>query len=299
MLTFDRISHYSAAILVAALSCMATPSFAGKVTPAIAIVIDDMGDRLQAGLRVIRLPGDVTCSILPGTPYSKQLAQTAHKHGKQVMLHLPMEATHKHPLGPGGITLHMTQQEFVGAVEKDIASIPHVSGVNNHMGSLLTQHPGHMQWLMEVMRDYPNLFFVDSRTTVKSVALRIAKEHQIPSARRDVFLDDDPSPEAIASQFDKLIKIAKTTGSAIGIGHPYGNTIELLEKKLPDLLEREGVQLVPVSQIISLQSMEGRLWHASSFPLRKAAKNSKPLPLSICCAAPASKSLAPALKPVP
>ncbi|GAB4350746.1 MAG: divergent polysaccharide deacetylase family protein [Gammaproteobacteria bacterium] len=285
-----------AALLIAALSLWASVAQAGTPTPTIAIVIDDMGDRLRSGMRAVNLDGAVTCAILPGTPYARPLAEAAHGRGKEVMLHLPMEATDDHPLGPGAVTLHMTRNEFVRTVTQDIDSLPYISGINNHMGSLITRHPGHMQWLMELMQSYPDLFFLDSRTTVKSVAQRIAREFDIPNTRRDVFLDDDPSPEAVARQFERLIEIAKRKGTAVGIGHPHGSTLSLLEQRLPGLTEREGVRLVPVSQIISQQSAEGRLWHASLSPLRKVAKNLKPSPLSICCAAPASKSLAPALK---
>lgn len=260
--------------------------------------MDDMGDRLAAGLRAARLPGPVANAILPDTPYSKQLAEEAYRFGKEVILHLPMESTQGNPLGPGGITLHMTQPEFLHTIEHNLRVVPHVVGINNHMGSLLTQHPGHMQWLMEAMQSYPQLFFIDSRTTERSIAQQFAQEYQVRNSKRDVFLDDDPAPEAVLAQFERLISIAKRTGSAIGIGHPYRSTLELLEKRLPDLFDSSGVKLVPVTEIISLQQSEGRLWHASSSHSLPAVKNSKPLPSSICCAGPASMSYAPALKTV-
>ncbi len=286
-----------AALLVAAQAyqTLQHPALADHRTPVIAIVIDDMGDRLEAGLRATRLSGPVANAILPGTPFSKRLAEEAHKHGKEVLLHLPMESTQGNPLGPGGITLHMTHTEFLNTVEKNLAAVPYVVGINNHMGSLLTQHPGHMQWLMELIQSHPQLFFIDSRTTERSVAQQVAHEHSIPNSKRDIFLDDDPDPEAVIAQFERLIAVAKRTGTAVGIGHPYPATLELLEEHLPDLVQRHGVKLVPLSDIITLQQNEGRLWHASSSPSPKVAKSSKPLPSSICCAAQGSKLYAPAL----
>lgn len=294
-LTFTRLACAAFLIAAQAYSALHQSALAADRTPVIAIIIDDMGDRLAAGLRATRLPGPVANAILPATPFSTQLAREAHRAGKEVLLHLPMEATQGEPLGPGGVTLHMTHTEFVRTVEQNLSAVPHVAGINNHMGSLLTRHPGHMRWLMEAMQRHPQLFFIDSRTTHRTVAQQLAREHGIRTSRRDVFLDDDPAPDAVAYQFERLIAIAKRNGVAIGIGHPYASTLDLLEARLPALMEREGVQLVSVATIISRQHDKDRRWHASSSPSPTAAKSSKPLPSSICCAAPASTSSAPAL----
>ncbi len=292
--------YLCAAFLIAAQAYWASahPALADHRPPEIAIIIDDMGDRLAEGLRATRLPGSVANAILPDTPHAKRLAEAAHREGKEVLLHLPMESTQGNPLGPGAVTLNMTHGEFQQTVEHDLQAIPHVTGINNHMGSLITQHPGHMQWLMEAMRHHPSLFFVDSRTTDRTVAQQLAEENAVRSSRRDIFLDDDVDPAAIEAQFERLIAVAKRTGSAIGIGHPYPETLALLEARLPQLHQRDGVHLVSVSKVISLQQSEGRLWHASSSHSQQAAKKSKPLPSSICCAAPASMSFAPDWKPV-
>src|SRR5690606_32302890 len=118
--------------------------------------------------------------------------------------------------------------------EENLASVPHARGVNNHMGSLITRHPGHMTWLMQSLaRD--GLFFVDSYTHPQSVALEMAREGGIPTARRDVFLDHVPEPEAIAFQFRRLVSRAKRNGQAIGIGHPSPETLEFLQAALPVL----------------------------------------------------------------
>ncbi|HKJ75984.1 MAG TPA: divergent polysaccharide deacetylase family protein, partial [Gammaproteobacteria bacterium] len=104
--------------------------------PAVAIIIDDLGDRLDAGERALALPGPLTYSFLPHTPYSARLARRAHALGKEVMLHLPMEAVAGNRLGPGAVTLHMNQAQLLRTVRSDLAAVPHVRGINNHMGSL-------------------------------------------------------------------------------------------------------------------------------------------------------------------
>ena len=121
--------------------------------PRIAIIIDDLGYQLDAGRRAIDLPGPVVCAILPGTPRARQLAQGAHDNGKEVLLHLPLQATARRgPLEPGGITLDMSRARLSAVFAEAIESVPFAAGVSSHRGSLLTRHPGHMQWLMETIK---------------------------------------------------------------------------------------------------------------------------------------------------
>ncbi|MBI3771153.1 MAG: divergent polysaccharide deacetylase family protein [Gammaproteobacteria bacterium] len=219
------------------------------VPPRISIIIDDLGDQFERDWRVVRLPGAVSLAFLPYSPYSRDLAERAHRLGKDVLLHLPMESIEHHPLGPGAITLDMTENEVLRTISADLASVPHAIGINNHMGSLLTRHPGHMQWLMSELKRRGNLFFIDSRTTARTVALRLAQENQVPALGRDVFLDDDPSPAAIKHEFQRLIKLARQQGHAVAIGHPHQSTLNLLERELPTL-ESLGIQLIPISALI-------------------------------------------------
>lgn len=214
----------------------------------ISIIIDDLGDKRQAGLRALELPGAVTYAFLPHRPYTKQFAERAHLFGKDVMLHLPMESMESKRLGTGGLTLAMSRKEFLYTVRESLASVPHAIGINNHMGSLLTQHVDQMQWLMTEIDSHNGLFFIDSRTTHHTVAEKVARNNNVAVHRRDVFLDHDPSPAAIAFQFERLIKKAKKRGFAIGIGHPYDSTLTLLEVMLPKLADI-GVTLVPVSEL--------------------------------------------------
>ena len=128
-------------------------------------------------------------------------------------------------------------------------SVPHAIGINSHRGSLLTRHPGHMQWLMEEISTYGNLFFIDSYTHHGSVALQVADEIGVPAMRRNVFLDPDPSPETVAREFERMKKLARKRGTAVAIGHPYPATLDLLERELPRLAE-EGFELVRISELL-------------------------------------------------
>ncbi len=233
--------------------------------PGIAIIIDDLGNLKDRDERALRLPGAITYAFLPHTPHAYELALQAHSRNKEIMLHLPMESMEHDKLGPGGLTLDMTQSEFAQQLQSALASVPHVIGINNHMGSLLTQHPGHMLWLMQELNKHNNLYFVDSYTTKTSIAQQIAMENQVPNIRRDVFLDNDRNPASIKKHFQRLIKKAKKNGTALAIGHPYPETMAILEAELPKLAEK-GIILLPVSKLLnySLQTEPKRsqAWQA-------------------------------------
>lgn len=242
--------------VLSALALVALPALAdtAEAPPKIAIIIDDMGYGLAVGERALHLPGPVAYAVLPATPRGRTLAEQAYSSGREVLLHLPLQSTaYDQSNDPGKLELDMTRHQFVDMFEADLVSVPHVIGINSHRGSLLTRHPGHMAWLMEEIRRRGNLFFVDSYTTHESVALDLAREAGVPAVRRDVFLDPDPAPATIAREFARLKDLARQRGFAMGIGHPYPATLELLENALPTLAD-EGFELVSISRYILLKN---------------------------------------------
>ncbi len=245
-----------AGLLLATAAAAAAPDGPGRdraagpqLQPA-ALIIDDLGNQWQAGVRSIELPAAVTLAVLPHTPYARRLAERARAAGREVILHLPMQAKGGIDPGPGALRLDMDEPTVRDTIRADLASVPGVAGVNNHMGSLLTRHPGHMTWLMEELAGREDLYFIDSRTTAHTVAQRMAEEQGVASARRRVFLDPQQDPEIIAEQFERFVAIAQEEGGTIAIGHPYPETLELLERELPRLRDR-GVVIVPASELVS------------------------------------------------
>jgi uncharacterized protein len=219
--------------------------------PAIIIIIDDIGYRTREDLRAIGLPGQVAYAIMPHSPNARKMSALANEMGKDVLLHMPMQAIEENKnkfLGPGALTLKMTHAEFIQTLDNSLRSVPHASGVNNHMGSLLTRHPGHMNWLMASLK-VRKKFYLDSVTSSHSVASNVAKKLQLPYLRRDVFLDNVQSNIEIQQQFNELISIAKRKGVAVAIGHPYPETVTVLSKNLL-LLDRHGVELISPRQML-------------------------------------------------
>jgi polysaccharide deacetylase 2 family uncharacterized protein YibQ len=232
------------------LTLTALPVLAESAPPRIAIIIDDLGYERAAGERAIALPGPLAFAVLPGAPRSGQLAAAAHSRGKEVLLHLPLQARKDNePAEPMSLTLEMSRLQFARVLAESIDAVPHISGINTHRGSLLTMHPGHMGWLMDEISVRGDLFFVDSYTTAQSVALRMARESGVPAVKRDVFLDPDRAPETVQREFERLKKIAREQGYAVGIGHPYPATLDFLTAALPRLAA-DGYELVGIGELI-------------------------------------------------
>lgn len=247
-----------------------------QAKPIISIIIDDLGYQYKVGQRAVKLNGNITCAFLPNAPYARRLAEQAHRQQKEVMLHLPMEAEAGNQLGSGALTQCMSEKDFKSLVHSNLAAVPHVRGFNNHMGSRLTKSPRLMGWLMQAAMFRDDLYFVDSRTTMQSVAQHEAERRRIATTRRDVFLDYERNADVVAEQLANLVRHARRHGTALAIGHPYPETLTTLETWLPTL-QQQGIELVPVSELIRIrQQRRIASWQMSSSRLPKVAKNSKP-----------------------
>jgi len=215
--------------------------------PQLAIVIDDLGnDRAQAD-SLFRIAYPLTISVLPHEANSGEIAEEAHRRGFQVMLHLPMasnagdrdEAIELHP----GMAAAEVEKTFAAMLD----TVPYAAGVNNHEGSLGTADQKLMDELMPLLHQH-NLFFIDSRTTAATVAETAAHAAGVAAARRNVFLDDEQAVPAVRKQFSLAIRDARERGSALAIGHPHPETLEVLNEMLPEA-ERQGVRLVFASDL--------------------------------------------------
>lgn len=212
----------------------------------IAIIIDDIGYR-KTDSKVLSLPSNITLSVLPHTPYGKSLALTGFNAHHEIMLHIPMEAENGKFLGPGGLTTDMNERSIRKNLKDAFIEIPFAIGVNNHMGSLLTSRPKSMYWIMQFIKEQ-NVVFVDSITSPKSQAMKVAKQVGVPALKRNIFLDNSLDHINISKQFHLLIKRAKAYKSAIAIAHPHPETIQSLQQLLP-LLAQHNIELVPITHL--------------------------------------------------
>lgn len=213
----------------------------------VAIVIDDIGYRSTDAV-ALNLPAEVTFSVLPHTPFGRVLAEKGNKQQREILLHVPMESTRNLDLGPGALTSVMDENSVKRSLQASINDIPHIIGINNHMGSRLTQMSKPMAWTMKILKEN-NLFFLDSRTSKYSQAEYIAQKSGVPTLRRHVFLDNTVNEQYIEKQFIKLISASKRHGDVIAIGHPHPETLRVLDKMIPTLKEH-NIDLVKISDML-------------------------------------------------
>ncbi len=225
---------------------------AKKLKPKISIIVDDLGDNSIIAKKIILLPAPLTLAILPHTPFAKLISELGSQQDHEIIMHLPMEATSRPDLlGPGALFSNMTENNFQQTLLTSAQSIPNLIGLNNHMGSLLTQDIEKMGWLMSIAQQN-NWYFLDSKTTEDSVALMEANRIGLPHIGRDVFLDHFSEranlPFMLEKQFKELKRIAKIRGHVVVICHPYPETFAFLTKKIPEL--NEDFELVHLSELL-------------------------------------------------
>jgi hypothetical protein len=215
----------------------------------IAIILDDMGLDRKRSERATKLSGPLTLSYLP---YARNLAvQTseARLHGHELVVHLPMEplARGEDP-GPHALLKRLPDSELVRRLEWALGRFTGYVGVNNHMGSRLTRDPRAMALVMSRLKAH-GLLFVDSRTSIRSVAGAAAREADVPNADRNIFLDHVDGLEAIRGQLEIVERVARRQGLAVAIGHPRDATMEALAGWMEDAAAR-GFVFVPISAIV-------------------------------------------------
>lgn len=216
-----------------------------------AILIDDLGYNLQVATQLIALQEPLTFAILPGERYTKAIAEQVTKAGFEVILHQPMEPLDYPKDNPGkrAILMKMTAAEVKAMLLKNIGDVPYADGVNNHMGSKVTENELKMQEIMGILKEQ-KLLFVDSRTSSKSVAYKTAKKTGVKATYNQIFIDNENNLEYIKKQLDLVAKIAMKNGRVVAIGHcERKETILALQEKLPEF-KKLGIAIVPVSQLV-------------------------------------------------
>lgn len=220
--------------------------------PKIILIFDDMGPDPAAFERVIRLPGPLTLSFLPYAPEVRLKAALAHAAGAAVMLHLPMEPAGAADPGPGALKSGMSAAEFLAALDRQLGRFDGYVGVNNHMGSKLTQDEAAMRRMLAALKAR-DLFFLDSLTTGRSAAARAGAAVGATVYARDVFIDAGAGATAIARQLALVERIARETGFAIAIAHPRPETLDMVGPWLTSAPSR-GFELASVNDLATLKS---------------------------------------------
>ena len=221
-----------------------------KKIATIVLVIDDFGyrnDSVSDGFLDLNIP--ITCAIIPGHLQSRKFAQKAFAAGKEVIIHMPMESSLNTPgEDEYKIKSGMTSEEVEWRIREVLKEMPEAIGMNNHQGSKATANGKVMSVLGSVLKAN-NKFFIDSRTTSKTVAEEIMRSIGVPTIRRHVFLDNDDSKDKISERIDEVARLAQKQGIAVAIGHAKPNTLKAIKDALPKLLA-DGYQFEFASNVV-------------------------------------------------
>ncbi|MCM3652370.1 divergent polysaccharide deacetylase family protein [Metabacillus litoralis] len=208
----------------------------------VAIVIDDFGNGMKGTEEILSLPLQLTIAVMPFLPTTEKDATLAHKKGHEIIVHLPMEPLHgkKSWLGPGAITSDLTNDEVRKRVNEAIDAVPHAVGMNNHMGSKITADERVMRIILEVCKER-GLYYLDSKTTSKSVVATLAKELQVPYLENELFFDEQYTTKHIIKQANLLMNKIEVDNEIIAIGHvgvAGEKTASVLKQYVPLVIQK-------------------------------------------------------------
>ena len=217
----------------------------------IGLIIDDFGyrnDDVSSGF--LDIPAKLTFAVIPGHEHSRSFSKNAVSAGYEVIVHMPMENIGK-TFGEEEFVLmnYFQDNELIRRVKEALDHIPEANGLNNHQGSRATETPRLMRILAGVLKD-ENKFFIDSRTTMNTLAEETMRQFDVPTNRRNIFLDNELDEEKIYAQLIQLTDVAERKGIAIGIGHVKPQTLAVLKKHIPEL-QQKGFKFEFVSKLVN------------------------------------------------
>lgn len=214
----------------------------------IAIVIDDMGINKKRTAEINAIKAPITASFLTyGTQLAEQV-QTSKDSGHEIILHIPMEPYSAANTAPDQLLVKMSNEQIADRFEKMLQKIDGLKGGNNHMGSRFTENREKLAVVMKILKE-KNMFFLDSKTSVKAIGCEVAAKYDVDCANRDVFLDNENNFEYITGQLKRTERIAQNKGYAIAIGHPKSETVKALQNWLKNL-DKDKFETVTISELL-------------------------------------------------
>lgn len=230
--------------------------------PRIALVIDDVGLNLVAASRATALGVPISMAVLPYADASRDVARQVRDAGHDLLVHMPMEPLGLADPGPHALRVGQSEDELRLRVRWAFARVPGAIGMNNHMGSRLTQNASTLRPVLEAVSQEAGLF-LDSMTTAESRGAAVARGIGLTALERDIFLDHTIEVSAINARLDQVEALASLRGWAIAIGHPHDVTLDALESWISEA-EARGFQFVTLTELArSLETQSQQVVEAS------------------------------------
>ncbi|MEE8441165.1 MAG: divergent polysaccharide deacetylase family protein [Spirochaetia bacterium] len=233
------------------------PDEYGNVFGTLYLILDDAGNSLEPLPVFLEFPGPLAVAVLPQLAYSLESAARTAAAGKEIMLHFPMEAVGGANPGPGALAVDMSDRDILRVIGENLASVPGAIGVNNHMGSRATSDQRTMEIVLADLQRR-ELFFIDSRTTVETVARPVATYLRTPFAERDIFLDNERSRDAILTAIRGALELVHTQAQVVMIGHATVPELAVVLNAIYPILMAHGYRFGLVSELVEVPEVPDR-----------------------------------------
>jgi len=223
-----------------------------KTIPEIALIFDDLGESVRVLRSIYSLKVPLSVAVIPGLKFSRNVAYISKRCGYSVLVHLPLEPrdskkykTKKYQF----ISSSLSGRDINKLLRYYLDYLRIVVGVNTHMGSKATEDAKLMRVVLEAVKER-GLIFIDSRTSLNSVAFDLARKMGIKSFYNEGFIDSSSDKNDIKNKISELVEKARKKGKIIVIAHPRKETLDVLKEEMPGL--KKEVSFITVEEYFGL-----------------------------------------------
>jgi len=212
-----------------------------------AIVIVDDGSDATAALSAMRLSVPVTLAIAPTADAADKRAEAARRHGREVLLLLPMKAEKEFDDTPNPIAIHVPHSELIRRMNWNLAQLDGYVGVMNRFGESTTRDAGTMRSVLETLQSN-GLSFIDSRAHADSVGSAVARRMGVPTGDSVVTIEAGSNAETLTAGLSAGLSHAERWGTSIVTIPAERKLIATLQQWIADTPSK--VRLTPVTAVI-------------------------------------------------
>ncbi len=217
--------------------------------PSVAIVVDDVGFDATNLPQWLAIDAPISFAVVPYCELSVSLSDQLYNAGYLIMMHIPTENTPPNTYsGRGQLSSGMDRSTVFGTLDADLATVPNVSGINNHQGGQGCADLQLMTYECEWAKS-KGFYVFDSNSAVNSKVAQAAVSLGLGHKLNEVFIDHQNDPDYIRSSMRKLADLATKNGYAIGICHFHRPNTAAVVGEMIKVLEEEGINFAFVRDI--------------------------------------------------
>ncbi len=209
--------------------------------PSVAIVVDDVGFDAANLPQWLAIDAPISFAVIPYCELSAGLSDQLYDNGYLIMMHIPTENMPPNTdSSKGQLSCGMDRGAVSKMLDADLATVPNVSGINNHQGGQGCADLQLMTYECEWAKS-KGFYVVDSNSAIDSKVAQAAVSLGMGHKLNEVFIDHENDPEYIRSAMRKLADLATKNGYAIGICHFHRPNTAAVVGEMVKVLAEEGI----------------------------------------------------------